>query len=102
MYPILKIDNYMPYSAGTAPKTAKNTITMRTYRLQKDEQDRIPPDAQNLRQERVRGELIVQFESDTGPIEENTDDCGCEQCSAEDEATPNNLTPRRKTPEGWE
>lgn len=78
----------------------KNLPTMRTYRLDKSEQHRIPEDATNLRQERVRGELTVQFESDTGPIEENTDDCGCDQCNAEEDATPDTLMPRRKTPWG--
>ena len=75
---------------------------MRTYTLQIDEQHKVPEDARNLRLERdIEGDKIVTFQSDTGPIEENTDDCGCQQCDAEEEATPDNLTPRRKTPEGW-
>lgn len=75
---------------------------MRTYTLQIDEQHKVPEDARNLRLERdLNGDKIVTFQSDSGPIEENTD-CQCDQCEAEQDATPNSLTPRRKTPEGWE
>ena len=90
----------MPFSAGTAPKTAKYIITMNSYTLNKDEQHKIPDDARNLRQERVRGELKIRFQSDTGPIDDDNE-CSCQQCDAEQDATPDNLTPRRKTPEGW-
>ena len=76
--------------------TADNTI-MRTYTTT-DNADDLPDDATNIKKS---PDGKITFMSESGPTDEDTDEPCCDQCAAEQDATPDNLLPDRKTPTGW-
>ncbi len=72
----------------------------KTYRT--EDSTKIPEDAENIKMDT---DGTITFMSETGLVEQDDesddDEPCCQQCAAEDSATPDELAPRRSTPEGW-
>jgi hypothetical protein len=59
----------------------------------------VPNDAENIK---MATDGTITFMSDEGPVSDDGDEPCCDQCKAEQDATPESLSPRRKSPmEGY-